>query len=39
MFTEEQKIRIVKEMAASRYPITVRRNIFQRFAVKGKKIE
>ena len=29
---------MVKEMADSRHPITVRRNISKRFVVKGKKI-
>ena len=38
MFTKEQKFWIVKEMADSKYPITMRRNIFKRFAVEGIKI-
>ena len=37
MFTEEQKIWIVKEMAASRSPITMKRSFFKKFAVKGRK--
>ena len=37
MFTEEQKIWMVKEMAASRSPITVKRNIFKIFTVKGRR--
>ena len=37
MFIEEQKIWIVKEMAASRSPINVKRNFFKTFALKGRK--
>ena len=37
MNTEQQKFWIVEEMADSRYPITVKINIFKRFAVKFKK--
>ena len=37
MFTEEQKIWIVKEIAASRSAITVKRNVFKTFAVKERK--
>ena len=37
MITEEQKIWIIKERAASRSPITVERYFFKKFAVKGRK--